>query len=102
MNLLQWTAILDMKRLGVNIYDFVGARISPKEGSKLETIQRFKARFGSQMKVGYLWKYPLNKFKYKTFYFLVRMHACLKKQTYIGDIIDEENAIEKSEINFDF
>ena len=37
----------------------------PKKGSKQETIQRFKSRFGSQMVEGYLWKCPIRPFRYK-------------------------------------
>ena len=65
------TAMKLMKERGVKYYDFVGARINPDEGSKYEGIQRFKSRFGGELKKGYLWKMPLNKFKYKLFCWLV-------------------------------
>jgi len=47
LNLMHWKIIKYMKSREVKLYDFVGARIKPKEGSKLEGIQRFKSRFGS-------------------------------------------------------
>ena len=55
VNLLHWTAIQTFKNEGVKSYDFVGARITPKPGSKLEGIQRFKSRFGGYFYQGYLW-----------------------------------------------
>jgi len=60
INYMHWNAILDFKNRNVRCYDFVGARIKPAEGSKLEGIQRFKSRFGGPMYQGYLWKYPLS------------------------------------------
>ncbi|MCR9012820.1 lipid II:glycine glycyltransferase FemX [Gabonibacter chumensis] len=69
LNLLHWTAILKMKERGVKYYDFVGARINPDVGSKLEGIQRFKSRFGGDFKIGYMWRYvfhPLKYFMYQT------------------------------------
>lgn len=82
-NLLHWEMIKKAKALGVKQYDFVGARISPKD-VKLQGIQKFKSRFGSTLYQGYLWKYPLKIWKYKLFNFLyvLRMGK--------GDIIDQE------------
>ena len=87
MNHLQWEIILKLKHLEVSQYDFVGARLNPKKGSKLEGIQRFKSRFGSELNTGYLWKYDYNKFKkllYTTLIFL-------KSRKFPKDIVDEEN-----------
>ena len=84
MNLLHWEAVKHFKLAGVRFYDFVGARIEPKHGSKLEGIQRFKSRFGSTMRTGYLWKIPLSK-KYYIYNFLRRL-----KGGAISDIIDQE------------
>lgn len=91
LNLMHWEIIKDMKSTGVKLYDFVGARIKPKEGSKLEGIQRFKSRFGATMKTGYLWKYPIKPFKYKLFEFLKKINAKVKNMQYFGDIIDQES-----------
>lgn len=90
LNLLHWVAMLDMKNKGVQVYDFVGARINPKEGSKLESIQRFKERFGSKLKEGYLWKYPLRCNKYRLFYLFALIYYFIKGMKYEGDIIDQE------------
>ncbi len=93
MNLLHWKAMTDMKARGVKQYDFVGARVSPPPGSKLETIQRFKARFGATMKQGYLWKYPLKPLLYSAYCLLARANSLVNGATYKGDIIDEERAL---------
>lgn len=91
MNLLHWKAILKMKERGVHYYDFVGARLNPEEGSKLEGIQRFKSRFGGSMKVGYLWRVDLNPFKMKLYRFLMSTFFKLRGASY-KDIIDEERS----------
>lgn len=93
MNLLHWKAMIDMKMRAVKEYDFVGARVRPSPGSKLETIQRFKERFGATMKQGYLWKYPLKPMHYAAFRLFARANAWVHGATYKGDIIDEERAL---------
>jgi lipid II:glycine glycyltransferase (peptidoglycan interpeptide bridge formation enzyme) len=93
MNLLHWRAMTDMQGRGVKEYDFVGARVSPPSGSKLETIQRFKERFGATMRQGYLWKYPLKPMRYAAFRQLARANSWMHGATYKGDIIDEERAL---------
>ncbi|MGJ0302820.1 GNAT family N-acetyltransferase [Aliarcobacter cryaerophilus] len=82
-NLLHWEVIKRLKSLGVKYYDFVGARINTQD-QRLLGIQRFKSRFGSTLKQGYLWKYPIIKWKYKLFTLLYNFK--MKK----GDIIDQE------------
>lgn len=93
MNLLHWRAMTEMKVRGVREYDFVGARVNPPPGSKLETIQRFKERFGATMRQGYLWKYPLKPMRYATFCLLARANSWMHGAKYQGDIIDEERAL---------
>lgn len=90
MNLLVWQIICDMKSKGVLSLDFVGARLNPQKGSKFEGIQRFKSRFGSTLKEGYLWKFSLKPFKYKMFRFITWLYYKLTNKTYMGDIIDQE------------
>ena len=87
MNLLQWNVIKKMKENNVKFYDFMGARINPEVGSKYEGIQRFKERFGGELKKGYLWKYSLNDFKYWLYRLLVFVYS---KGHFHGDIIDQE------------
>jgi lipid II:glycine glycyltransferase (peptidoglycan interpeptide bridge formation enzyme) len=90
MALLHWTAMLDMKRLGLRTYDFVGARLMPLPGSKQESIQRFKARFGGMLKQGSLWKYPLRPLKYKLFCRTRKILHLLSLGQFHQDIIDNE------------
>jgi hypothetical protein len=90
MNLLHWEAIKLMKTRGVREYNFVGARISPDEGSRLEGIQRFKSRFGGEMRTGYLWKLPVNMVKYRLYYLSAHSIAFIQRKRYHGDVIDQE------------
>ena len=94
INYLHWHTILKMKSSGVRYYDFVGARLSDVSGTKLEGIQRFKQRFGGKLVEGYLIKADLNKFKCKTYDFLVGVKNSITKRKPYKDIIDQE--IEKS------
>lgn len=93
MNLLHWKAMNDMKTRGVRQYDFVGARVNPQPGSKLETIQRFKVRFGATMREGYLWKYPLKPLRYTAYQLFARANSLMHGAAYKGDLIDEERAL---------
>ena len=86
MNLLHWEAIKYFKEKGIKRYDFVGARISPEKGSKLEGIQRFKSRFGPTLKRGYLWKKNINPLKTNLYNFLVLIKTLNCK----GDVVDQE------------
>ncbi len=96
LNLMHWEIIKQMKERGVKIYDFVGARIAPEKGSKLEGIQRFKLRFGAQMKVGYLWKYPLKPLKYFLYIKTVQLNSLIRyRKKHPGDLIDQENRNEQ-------
>jgi len=82
-NLLHWEIIKKLKSLCVKYYDFVGARINTND-ERLLGIQRFKSRFGATLNQGYLWKYPIKKWKYELFMMLYKYK--MKK----GDIIDQE------------
>lgn len=81
--LLYWEAIRLFKGLGVQRYDFVGARINPEKGSKQDAINALKRRFGSQLKQGYIWKYSIKPFKYKLYNIAARWRSG-------GDIVDAE------------
>jgi Acetyltransferase (GNAT) domain len=94
-NLLHWRAMIDMKALGVKLYDFMGARIEPEAGSKLEGIQRFKERFGGNLKTGFIWKYPVNNTKYFFFEVITRLYYLSKFRRYDGDIISQERRRKK-------
>ena len=73
MNLLQWKAIKYMKNIGVNEFSFVGCRINEDLDSKFHGIQRFKERFGGELRVGFMFKVVTKKFYYLLFRFLVKI-----------------------------
>jgi lipid II:glycine glycyltransferase (peptidoglycan interpeptide bridge formation enzyme) len=81
-----------LKQKGVKHYDFVGARLSNISGTKLEGIQNFKKRFGSELKQGYLWKKEINPLKCKSYNALLNFKLSLKGQKIPLDIIDQERA----------
>lgn len=87
---LFWHAIMESKLRGVQLFDFVGARINPPAGSKDERIQRFKESLGARLRVGYLWKFPISNIKYRFYNQLVKTRCILKNRKYKGDIIDQE------------
>ncbi len=93
LNLLHWEAIRKMKERGVLYYDFVGARVNPEPGSKLEGIQRFKSRFGGEMKVGYMWRYVNRPFRYKLYSLLLKSYMkYVRHDNTFSDIITEERS----------
>src|SRR4030095_8023638 len=61
IRLLHWEAIRRLMNEGVQRYDFVGARLSDVSGTKLEAIQRFKSRFGSELVRGEIWKMDVSR-----------------------------------------
>lgn len=81
--LLYWEAMCLFRRLGVQTYDFVGARINPEKGSKQEALSSFKKRFGAKLKQGYIWKRSIHPLKYR----LYNMLALIRSG---GDIVDME------------
>lgn len=83
MKLLQWEAICLFKKLGVGLFDLVGARIAPEPGSKQEAINFFKQRFGAKLKKGYIWKYSFHRLKYRLYGLASRVRSG-------GDIVDAE------------
>lgn len=90
MNLLIWEAMVYMKREGVRFFDFVGARVNPEPGSKLEGIQRFKERFGSTLKVGYAFELIINKPQYELYKFLLKIKCFIKRTKYTKSIVEQE------------
>lgn len=85
-NLLQWTAIKDMKAAGVERFSFVGCRINEDEDSKYHGIQRFKERFGGELIQGYMFKSVLNPIKTNIFDQLYK----IKNGNTIKNAIDQE------------
>lgn len=88
LNLLQYRAMLEMKRRGVQYYNFVGCRIDEDKDSKYHGIQKFKSSFGGKLFRGYMFKSTDHSQQYKTFITLYRIKNGFKKMN--GDIIDQE------------
>jgi len=83
MKLLQWEAIRRFRGLGIRRFDFVGARIDPEPGSKQESINQMKQRFGATLSKGYIWKYALRPGRAWLYSVGVRLARG-------GDIVDQE------------
>jgi hypothetical protein len=81
--LIYWEAFCLFKKLGVQRFDFVGARIDPARGSKQEAINLFKERLGAKLTQGYLWKYALRPWRSLAYSHAVRLLRG-------GDIVDLE------------
>lgn len=89
-HLLHWEAIRAFKAMGVARYDFHGARLNPAPGSKQESIGKFKARFGSRMETGYLWKLPLRPLKCLAYRKALGFRSWMQGHAVPADIIDQE------------
>lgn len=90
--LLHISAIETLSELGVERYDFVGARVGSNLTERIKGIQKFKSRFGGKLHQGYIWKKDLNKARCFLFDIAsatkVRAHRASSTQ----DIIDQELA----------
>ena len=81
--LIYWEAYRLFKNLGVERFDFVGARVNPEKGSKQEAINLFKQRLGAKLTQGYMWKYSLRPWRALAYSHAVRLLRG-------GDIVDVE------------
>ena len=81
--LIYWDSFRLFKSLGVQRFDFVGARIDPEKGSKNEAINLFKQRLGAKLTQGYIWKCPLRPLRSLAYSYAVRLLRG-------GDIVDLE------------
>lgn len=89
-NLTTWVEIQELKDLGIQYYDFVGARIDPVKGSKQFNIQLFKESFGAELKRGHLWKHNYSEPKFFAYDSLLRVKLAFSGVHFKGDIIDQE------------
>lgn len=92
IKLLQWEAIRHLRDRGTVLYDFVGARLSDVSGSKLESIQNFKSRFGGELATGWIWKAEVSPWVSHVFDFAVALRRMTRRQAVVWgkDIIDQE------------
>ncbi len=80
---LVWQAMCTFRGLGVRRLDFVGARINPPKGSKQDSINSWKTRFGASLVQGYIWKHTLRPFRARIYHSAVRLLRG-------GDLVDQE------------
>jgi hypothetical protein len=67
--------------------------LSDVRGTKLEFIQRFKARFGCELQQGWLWKADVHPARCRAWDAMHRVNAWLKgRPPAPADIIDQERA----------
>lgn len=102
INLLQYNVMIELSKLGVERYDFVGARIPVVPGSKYEGIQRFKSRFGSTLKRGFVFRVVVNPNKYKLFIFLVKLFSRIRGSVFkepIDEIKEDMRRLDESTCN---
>ena len=89
LNLLQFEAMKMLRDLGVQNYDFVGARIDPPENSKYYNIQKFKTAFSPELKEGYAFKVVLKPWKYQLMNLSLMGYNLIRGKKYEGDPIDQ-------------
>ncbi len=89
-NYLHWEAIKRLRAANVDHLDYVGARLSPLEGTKYAGMQRFKARFGGTLHKGYLWKMNILPWQAKFFDFMLQAKQIMRGRRIYADIIDQE------------
>jgi len=88
--LLHWTAMIDMKRAGVAVYDFVGGRTWPVANSRQEGLQLFKSRFGADYHKGMLWKASLSRWRYGLQKSSGQLRDALNRNRFNEDMIDND------------
>lgn len=89
---LHYWCMCYLKRQGAERYDFVGARLSDVSGTKLEGIQNFKKRFGSELEPGFLWKKDISPFVCRAYDSLLHLKLTLKGAKFPQDIIEQERS----------
>lgn len=88
LNLMHYEIMKILRDQGGTVYDFVGARINVKEGSKYAAIQKFKESFSPFLREGYAFRVVINPFKYALFTLMSQLYFKLKGIKY-KDPIDQ-------------
>ncbi len=93
LDLMHYEAMKYLQQKNVEIYDFVGARINVKKGSKYEKIQRFKLKFGVHLREGFAFRTIINPKKFYLFNMISTLYLKLKGYAYVDPIeqIKDEN-----------
>jgi len=89
-NLLLWRIIEILKTNAVKEFSFVGYRPNVNKESKYYGIQRFKEKFGGELKTTYLFRYEFNRFLYACYSWLL---GTISKRRIVRyeDIVDQIN-----------
>jgi len=88
--LLHYSAIQAFHAAGCNHYDFVGARIGNIENPRVANIQRFKSRFGGELKEGVIWKKDIKLANSKLYDFATQAKRFMERKPPTLDLIDQE------------
>jgi hypothetical protein len=93
LDLMHYEAMKYLQQKNVKIYDFVGARINVKKGSKYEKIQRFKLKFDVHLREGFAFRTIINPKKFYLFNMISTLYLKLKGYAYVDPIeqIKDEN-----------
>ncbi|MES2256311.1 MAG: peptidoglycan bridge formation glycyltransferase FemA/FemB family protein [Pseudomonadota bacterium] len=86
LNLLQFEIMRELRNRGVQRYDLFGARIGVKPGTKYEGIQRFKARFGGELRVGRTFRIVFSPVRYALFNRLADLRMRLEGKRYVDPL----------------
>ena len=89
-NLLLWRIIEILKANSVKEFSFVGYRHNVNKESKFYGIQRFKEKFGGDLKSTFLFRYEYNKLLYNCYSWLIGSISKRRIARY-DDIVDQIN-----------
>ena len=95
LNVLQYSIIKLLIEMHVPKYDFMGARLMYRKGSKFEGIQQYKKSLGTELDKGYIFSYVANKINYKLFNTLVKIYTRFTGKEYEGDVIRQTKTLEE-------
>jgi lipid II:glycine glycyltransferase (peptidoglycan interpeptide bridge formation enzyme) len=99
INLLQYKILDFCYEKGIEYYDLMGARSCVEKGSKFEAIQKFKSRFGRNLKKGYAFHVIIKPIKFILFTRMVTLFLKLKGSEYQDPIDSIKRCHEKNTPN---
>jgi hypothetical protein len=94
LNVLQYEVIRLLINLKVQTYDYMGARLIIKKGSKFEGIQKYKKSVGTELKKGFIFGYIVNDFNHRLFNLMVKSYSFITSKEYEGDVILQVKKLE--------
>ena len=86
LDLIHYEAMKYLQQKNVPIYDFVGAKVHVKKGSNDEKRQRFKLKFGVDLKQGCTFRTVINPKMFFLFNLLSTIYLRIKGYNYIDPI----------------